>query len=196
MSSTNRGAARRKDDAYYTPDWCVRRLMEVWNPYGDRWLEPSAGAGNIIRAAKPFTQGAHWTAVELDPEVVAWLGPLADVLLVGDFLDMAPGMARSSLPPYDVVIGNPPYSLAMEFVQACLQLGEHVALLLRLNFVGSAKRSDFLRRQMPDIYVLPNRPSFTGGKTDSIEYAWFVWGPHRSHLGRIQVLKTTPKAER
>lgn len=32
-----------------------------------------------------------------------------------------------------------------------------------------------MRSHTPDIYVLPNRPSFSGKGTDSIEYAWFVW---------------------
>ncbi len=35
-----------------------------------------------------------------------------------------------------------------------------VAFLLRLNFLGADERSDFWREYPPDIYVLPNRPSF------------------------------------
>jgi hypothetical protein len=49
---------------------------------------------------------------------------------------------------------------------------------------------------MPDIYVIPNRPSFTGGKTDSIEYAWFVWSKYNDYgknsSGKIVILETTP----
>jgi hypothetical protein len=56
----------------------------------------------------------------------------------------------------------------------------------------------------PDVFVLPNRPSFRPSKrgiftTDSIEYAWFMWGEepgrYRSE-GRMSVLNTTPKEER
>ena len=69
-------------------------------------------------------------------------------------------------------------------------------MLLRLNFLGSQERSDYLREHMPDIYVIPNRPSFTGGKTDSIEYAWFVWSKYNDYgknsSGKIVILETTP----
>jgi hypothetical protein len=47
---------------------------------------------------------------------------------------------------------------------------------------------------MPDIYVLPNRPDFSGGGGDSCEYAWFVWSPFAR--GSVSVLPTTPKSVR
>lgn len=67
-------------------------------------------------------------------------------------------------------------------------MGENIAFLLRLNFLGSKDRRDWWQTRMPTaLYVLTPRPKFLmrdgsevlgkNGKpgTDSCEYAWFVW---------------------
>jgi hypothetical protein len=71
-------------------------------------------------------------------------------------------------------------------------------MLLRLNFLGSSVRAQFMRSHTPDVYVLPNRPSFTGNGTDSIEYTWFVWrhGNAGRAEGKLTLLSETPLAER
>ena len=97
---------------------------------------------------------------------------------------------------FDVVITNPPFSDAEAFLRRSLELADHVVLLLRLNFLASAKRAELMRERAPDVYVLPNRPSFDGKGTDSIEYAWFHWPARRRRSGRIQVLPCTPASER
>ena len=55
-------------------------------------------------------------------------------------------------------------------------------MLLRLNFLGSRKRAKWWRERRPEVYVSPARPSFSpDGRTDSTEYAWFIWRfPHAS----------------
>jgi hypothetical protein len=69
-----------------------------------------------------------------------------------------------------------------------------------VNYLASNKRAAFMQENCPDVYILPNRPSFSGaGGTDSIEYAWMVWRPmpgSGNRVGMLQVLDTTPKAER
>jgi hypothetical protein len=193
MSSTNRGGTRNDNDLYETPGWCVDRLMEKITLPGGNWLEPGSGSGNIIRAVNTHRQDIRWTAVEkyvLRPErLQAAVGPQG-VIEHHSFLEWQP-FGR-----YRVAMGNPPYSRAMEFILRSRLAADHVVMLLRLNFLGSEARQDFLQRCPPDIYVLPNRPSFTGGKTDSTEYAWFHWPPQDRPAGLIQVLNTTPKKER
>lgn len=116
---------------------------------------------------------------------------------IGDFFVNGPPDPGAT---YDVIITNPPFSLAMEFILRSLATySRFVVMLLRLNYLGSAKRHSFLRQCAPDIYVLPDRPSFKGtGETDSIEYAWFVWDKtnlERSS-GSYELLNLTPKDER
>lgn len=193
MSATNRGRERERDDAYYTPAWCVRALLRVVNLPGGEWLEPAAGSGAIIRAVEAFREDRQrWTAVDINEATYhACLGSVEGerILAGGDFLcdDILCALAFPRR-HYSVAITNPPYSLAQEFVERCLSLASVTVMLLRLNWLGSQRRAAFLRAHMPDVYVLPRRPSFVHGATDACEYAWLVWGPIASGVGRVQVL--------
>ncbi len=62
-------------------------------------------------------------------------------------------------------------------------------MLLRLNFLGSISRFEFFKKYMPKyIYVHHKRIAFTdNGKTDSIEYAHFVW--HKNNYPKFAQLK-------
>ncbi|HMN10757.1 MAG TPA: hypothetical protein PKD55_00365 [Bellilinea sp.] len=80
---------------------------------------------------------------------------------------------------YDLVIGNPPYKYAEQFVRQAMQHSKrYVVYLLRLGFLESQSRMDGLWKEMPtrQIFVLGKRPSFTGdGKTDATAYAIYFW---------------------
>jgi len=78
----------------------------------------------------------------------------------------------------DVIITNPPFNKALEFIKKSLQHSRgYVIMLLRLSFLESKTRFDFFQNNMPTyIYVHHKRISFTDdGKTDSAAYAHFVW---------------------
>jgi len=193
MSSTNRGSIRSLADEYPTPQWCVERLLEAVTLPNGQWLEPCAGSGEIIKVISRQNIKARWTAIEISPEysktLVEVVGQEGDVVIT-DFLQMP----CSDIFKVDVAITNPPYSRVMDFVTKSMQLADWVIMLLRLNFLGSLKRAKFFHRHMPDVYVLPNRPSFTGEGTDSTEYAWFVWPPENfRYRGIVGVLNTTPR---
>jgi len=207
MSSTNRGGQRTPADNYPTPTWCVRRLLEEkrmqaalsWQARDANWCEPCAGDGAIIRAANEVYSSIKWTAMEIRPECQTDLHSLGKTFCPQDFLQTS--FDFEFLPStriYDVIITNPPFSLAMEFLKQCLELERplawHVIFLLRLNFLASAQRNEFLRKHIPDVYVLPNRPSFDKKGTDSIEYAWFHF--HKYAAGALIVLPVTSLEER
>lgn len=190
MSSTGRGADREEHDTYPTPRWCVRRLLEVLTdlPRGV-WGEPCVGDGAIVRAVEEHFAGRYqpgWETQDVRSTDAA--------KRVSDFLvDPAESFAACS-----VILTNPPFSLAREFIHKARAVAPQATLvfLLRLNFLGSADRHGWLSRDMPDIYQLPNRPSFVNGKTDSVEYGWFVWGPEPKVEGRIRLLGLTSIEER
>ena len=77
----------------------------------------------------------------------------------------------------EVVLTNPPFSLATEFVLHSLQVAKVTVMLLPLGFLASQRRAPlFQKHPLKALYVLSKRPSFTSdGKTDSTDYAWFVW---------------------
>jgi hypothetical protein len=49
-------------------------------------------------------------------------------------------------------------------------------MLLRLAFLESKRRFNFWQQYpVNKLYILSQRPSFTGKGTDATAYAWFVW---------------------
>jgi hypothetical protein len=180
MSATKRSDVRHENDFYATPAWCVRALLaEVPIPDG-LWLDPCAGEGAIIEASGRD----RWHAIELREECREKLYRACPRITISDFLSMpnpTPG-------GYAAIVTNPPYSLAEAFVRKSLEIAPVVAMLLRLNWLGSMKRAAFLRENQPSVYVLPRRPSFTGGGTDSCEYAWFVWRKYWAGNPEVRVL--------
>lgn len=185
MSSTNRGAERAPLDAYYTDaavaSACVATLG---NLFGRRVWEPHAGAGAFVNAL--VATGAKVTASDINPDAPALGRAQPPCQFTADFLACKP--EPDNRPEW--VIGNPPFNDAERHVRHALAHASHgVAFLLRLAFLESAARTPFWQDHPPAaVYVFHKRPSFTGGKTDSCSYGWFVWKknhPHAPMLGWI-----------
>lgn len=180
MSATNRGAERVSADFYPTPAWCVRRLLDA-EPFGSHagtiWHEPCAGEGAIIRAVNEYRVSApRWHATELRQDGVSALQTIPTISVRGpcDYL---------AAPPWDsdIVITNPPFALWLPIAQKALkECVGHVALLGRLNILGSGTesgRSEWLRKNPPDVYVLPNRPAFVASLSCKAKCGWKTLRP-------------------
>ena len=188
-------------DYYATPSWCVDRLLEVWRPCPGLIVEPCAGDGAVIRAVEATLGRQRWVAMEIREDAIPTLKDSGadaglSIAVCGDFLKntVEEVLARA-------VITNPPYSLAAQFIEHCRLLypGAEIAMLLRLPFLASEERLEFFERMgMPDVYVLPNRPSFRSKGTDSTDYAWMIWTPDNpwKDTARINLLRSTPLEER
>lgn len=182
MSATNRGCERKAYDFYATPPETIRAFLANFDGIssGDRILEPSAGNGQIVKVLREGGYDNRIDAVELRPEERGALEALADNVTIGSFFDYEPDCG------YDVIIGNPPYSLALDFINKSLELlhpGGLLIFLLRTNFLESEKRFKWWQEHpLSGLYTLHKRPSFTGRGTDATSYSWFVWGDrlHRS----------------
>jgi hypothetical protein len=183
VSATGRRGARIEHDTYSTPAWCVHRLLERCALPGGRWLEPCGGDGAILRAVAEVRTDVTWDAIDIRAECEAPLRRYTPSVGIGDFLkDFEFTHSR-----YDVLLSNPPYALAAEFVDAGLKVARFVALLLRLNFLGTEGRATLFHERMPRVFVLPNRPTFMVRMSldrkgrrrrtiaDATEYAWMVW---------------------
>ena len=178
MSSTNRGYDRHKSDYYVTPKKDVDLFLNEFSEKENKlmthyhYLDPCCGGDT--------ENGATYT------ELLKEKYPNAKVLgldiredskadIVTNFLEYN----KPSNEECHIIISNPPFYLAEDFIKKSLELvdyGGYVIMLLRLNFFGSKKRKKIFENNMPlSCYIHHKRISFMNGATDSIEYAHFVW---------------------
>ena len=153
-------------DFFPTPPDVTKAFIQACPLPDGVWCEPAVGEGHIIEAVG---KRANW--VTFDVRDVAAPG-------LSDFHDRCNFLEYNVPGKFDVLITNPPFYLAEEFVRKALSCATHVAMLLRLAFLESRKREDFHKAHPADVYVLSRRPSFmANGATDNSAYAWFHWGP-------------------
>lgn len=168
--------ARDPHDHYPTDDGvCDAALAHFAEGYPpSRVLDPGAGAGPWGRAvrryyptARPYIIGVDRFATEHAPGYDAWA--------VADYCTWRPSER------FDLICGNPPYSLAEAFIRHSYDLlapGGVLIFLLRLAFLEGQQRGASLWHELPPSHVgvLSRRPSFTdNGKTDATAYAFFRW---------------------
>jgi hypothetical protein len=151
-------------------------------------LEPSCGSGNFVKSIQKYVQN---TCIQIH----AYDIDNSEFGLQADFLTHDFGSQK-----FDLIVGNPPYSLALDFVKKALTLRKYVdskvCFLLRLNWLGSQKRAEFLRKNTPSIYVTPKRPIFKGKSSDATEYCYCVWGSYPSTVNILETDKVNkPKKE-
>ena len=173
ISATNRGSKRVESDFYSTPHGCIDDFLNNHKLQHGDILEPSAGNGNIVKAIRDKGYKNHITSLELRREERGMLNKYSDKVIIDDFLTWKAGKR------YKTIIGNPPYSLALDFIKKSLDLldddGELI-FLLRTALLESKKRYNFWQKNpVNKLYVVSNRPSFTGKGSDATSYSWFVW---------------------
>jgi len=152
MSATNRGARRTANDFYPTPLSAFEPLIPYLRTHNSIW-EPACGDKRLINALIKDGIGADG----------------ADLSTGVDFLQ--------DKTDRECIVTNPPFSIAKEFADHAISRADHVYMLLRLNFLGSRKRKEWWKANEPGaLFVLSERPDFTGGGGDACDYAWFYWG--------------------
>jgi len=160
MSSTNRGTVREVNDHYDTPAYTTRSLLGV-HTINYPVMEPCAGNLAIVK----MLDGGKVHTMDINEDM--------STDHHGDYLK------QKGVPKVNTIITNPPFNIALEIIEKALKDvadGGEVIMLLRLNFLGAQKRKKFWQSApLKNIYVLTKRPCFINGKSDSIEYAWFVF---------------------
>lgn len=142
---------RSKYDYYPTPEWCYKNLDIDWSQF-NKILEPCKGDGRIVSFLEEKGLDVDWCEIQEGKDFFEHEGE------------------------YDLVFTNPPFSIALEFIEHAFTMAPTVIMLLRVNFLAAVKRYDFWQQFPPDgLYILSKRPSFIGTRSDSQEYAWFVW---------------------
>lgn len=207
MSATRLPRTKRLD-FYATPAWCVEAIVphvakalsvrdrnNGKRPTPESWTIVDAGAGDgaICNTVRRALRQSHVFGVEIDPAkaIAAPQSITSDVaqIVTGDWLTDG---WTSEDDDIDAVVMNPPFSQAREFVERALEIvrprGGVVFALLRLGWMAGKCRASFHADNPSDVYVLSRRPSFTGGGTDSTDYAWFAWRNRSVGPGSWRVL--------
>ena len=193
MSSTNRGYERHTVDYYVTPHQPIKNFLSAFlveenidRPDRLSWLDPCCGGDE-------FNEASYLSVIqkEFDPKSICGIDIREDSKadIITDYLTCE----VENMSKHDIIISNPPFYLAQEFIEKSLDFvedGGYVIMLLRLNFFGSVKRKPFFDQNMPEYcFIHHKRINFIpdsikkkmileGVKPptgDSIEYAHFVW---------------------
>lgn len=203
MSATGRSSAagtgviRHPDDFYSTPPWATRALLRALSPISlvrETVLDPCCGDGAILDVI-----GQQWSWMMLAGyeinEQRAEIARSKHSVTRRDALSAMPWTTSAS-GPLRWIITNPPYGLALQFAQrAIAEISNDgatgtVAMLMRLNWLASQKRAEWMHANTPSVYVLPKRPSFTNKGTDATDYAWMVW--RHGDIPRVHILEVEP----
>jgi hypothetical protein len=185
MSSTNRGYKKHVNDFYITPHKPIKdffiKFFHIEKRLNLTALDPCCGGNENYPASYPYAlmKGGFPDFDTID------IRENSKAKIKGDYLQI------DCKNKYSFIISNPPFGLALEFIQKALNdvlQGGFVVMLLRLNFFGSQARKDFFDKNMPKYcFIHSKRISFfpedlnldgkiyKKGATDSIEYAHFVW---------------------
>ena len=179
MSSTNRSKARdnHSHDYYITPinqieDFLNELLKYEPNILNGHILDPCAGGDTKNPMSYP-TALSRFNVPSSRVETID-IRQDSQAKIKQDY------MKCNLIQSPDLIITNPPFNIVLDFIKKSLKDvndGGFVVMLLRLNFLGGKSRKDFWANNMPKYtFVHHKRMSFTADKkTDSIEYAHFVW---------------------
>lgn len=187
MSSTNRSNARDNhvSDFYVTPVEQITIFLRDFvkaepNFYKGIILDPCAGGDAQHPMSYPTALKVPVFTMDIREDSLA--------AVKGDYLntdlDYTP----------DLIITNPPFNIAIDIIEKALRDvrdGGFVIMLLRLNFFGGQLRKKFWDQNMPKYcYIHHKRMSFTDdNKTDSVEYAHFVWQKgHSPEFTQVKVI--------
>lgn len=157
----------RKDDLYETPEEATLALLRV-EPLRGRIWEPACGRGAISRVLSEA--GCDVVSTDLVERGFGRGGI--------DFL-----MESKAYEGADIIVTNPPFKLADEFVRHALRLTPTVIMLLRWAYAEGAGRSDILDRHLARAWLgrerLPfmHRDGYEGPKNSNsgAPFAWFVF---------------------
>jgi hypothetical protein len=199
MSSTWRSPAKEREpnDYYVTPISAIGDFIKAFQEDYPEFqpatiLDPCCGGNSFIaEIINPETKEVIQEQVNEHPmsyplaleKYSGWSGYKLGTVDVREdsFAERKESFLTMDIPiKFDLVMSNPPFRFAQEFVNKSLSVvreGGFVVMLLRLNFFGAKKRFQWWKSNMPiACYVHNDRMSFTDNKkTDSIEYMHCVW---------------------
>jgi hypothetical protein len=200
MASPNskRDEKQSSNDLYITPKEALDAIWkeiesDITGPFS-KILEPCMGLGDIAKYVSDNTDNfTQITTNELYPcEDESKL--LVNINYSCDFLDDNTELAEGKS-CFDMVIVNPPYNKATEFVLKGFEYAPIQWHFLRLNFLEGQKRYEQLLSlgKLTDVYIFTYRVSCDKGydreeTANSVCYAWFRFDNNYSGSPRLHWL--------
>lgn len=167
LGASNHSDYERADHDFYATD--SRAIDELYKVIGvpEKVWECACGAGNLSERME-----------QLGSEVIS-----------SDLIDRGYGIGGVDFLQADkllapVIITNPPYRYAKEFVLHALELGvERVCMFLKLTFLEGVGRQELFQKYPPHtvavfvrrIQVARNGDPEMFKKSSAACYAWFIW---------------------
>lgn len=159
-------------DYYITPPEATKALLPFLGDVSNQTcLEPAAGGGHMVDVLKDAFKSVDAGDIA-DPENRGWGGI--------DFLKQ-----DAPTDKYDWVITNPPFNLALPFVERMRDFGHNYAIIGRLSLVETISRYRKLwsvpKFRPSEIAVFVKRVHMAEGRlpqpgdASAVCYAWFVW---------------------
>lgn len=137
MSATNRGSTIVSQEFYPTPKYTIKAILKELNLTKVlSFTEPCKGEGHIYKL------------IDVPTKYYCELSEGTNYL-------------TTTMPVVDLILTNPPFSLAQEFISKARTESDTVIMLQRVNFLGSQARKVFWEKNPPThLFVLANRPKF------------------------------------
>lgn len=175
MGVMRHSLADRGNDLYETPPVYTQALIRTGALHGAGLIwEPCAGRGAMARVLR---DAGHAVAAS---DLVAYDGADTGIETPIDFLmePRAPDRCR-------LIVTNPPFKLANEFISHGLHLGCDVIVLLRLAALEGAGRSRLIDQHLRRVWLgkerapAMHRDGWTGNRltNSGAPYAWFHFSP-------------------
>lgn len=165
LSNSARRARNSADEFWRTPPEGTAAFMiqeaERLRALGGAVWECACGDGAMAQVIEAF--GFDVTATNLTARGYGRTGV--------DFLKARKGRAR-------IVVTNPPFSRAAEFIRHWAKLGlDYLALLLPATFFHAGQTRGALFRELPPARILPLgfRLDFEERGAPPMECSWFIW---------------------
>jgi hypothetical protein len=172
IQKSYRAWERKPSDFYPTPFDVTESLMPIVKslvaPGGKIW-EPCSGDMDMTRVLE-------WHGYEVTSTDIRETGQGIGGF---DFLNDNPEEKWGWIPDPDMIVMNPPFSLAAEFILKALSYTPRVACLMKIDYWNAIGRLPLWQANMPKLFLpLTWRPAFLQkerGNSPLMNCAWCVW---------------------
>ena len=188
IAGDNSRLGRSELDFYPTPTSATKALLDKEIFIGNIW-EPACGKGDISKVL--LENGYDVISSDLNNYGYGDCGK--------DFLNTT-GMFSETYKMVDNIVTNPPFNLALEFVEQSKKYStKKIAMFLKTAFLEGGKRYEMFQDKefaLRSVYQFSKRVNFgihagTHKNGGMIPFAWFVW--EKGYNGKPTIEWINPK---